>query len=117
MARKLVLAILGHRPRFAAMTLESEACEGSGCDGYLIARIDGHMEVLHYQSNAAGDWVYARDAVYKSRLGWMPASALQPPKQTTFYAWLKLLFEYGKIANAFETCEGSACDGYLVVGV
>ena len=84
-----------------------EACEGSGCDGYLVAHIDDQVEVLHYQSNAEGGWVYARDAIYKSRSGWMPASALQPPKQTRFYAWLKLLFEQGKIANVFEICQGS----------
>ena len=41
-----------------------ETCEGSECDGYLTARIDDQVEVLHYQSNAEADWVYARDAVY-----------------------------------------------------
>ena len=41
-----------------------ETCEGSECDGYLTARIDDQVELLHYQSNAEADWVYARDAVY-----------------------------------------------------
>ena len=94
-----------------------EACEGSGCDGYLVARIGDRVEVLHYESSAEGDWVYARNAVYKSRSGWMPASALQPPKQTRFYPWLKLLFEEGKIANVFETCQNSESDGYLVARI
>ena len=81
-----------------------ETCEGSACDGYLVARIGDQVEVLHYQCNAEGDWVYAHDAVYKSRPGWMPVSALQPPKQRRFYAWFKLLFEQRKIANVFERC-------------
>ena len=78
-----------------------EACEGSGCGGYLVAHIDDQVEVLHYQCNAEGGWVYARDA-NTTCSGWMPASALEPAKQTRFYDWLKLLFEQRKIANAFE---------------
>ena len=93
-----------------------EACEGSGCGGYLVAHIDDQVEVLHYQCNAEGGWVYARDA-NKSCSGWMPASALQPPKQTRFHAWLKLLFEQGKNANVFETCQSSGRDGYLVARI
>ena len=72
---------------------------------------------MHYQSNAEGDWVYARDADDKSRSGWMPASALQAPKQTRFHAWLKLLFEQSKMANVFETCQNSESDGYLVARI
>ena len=39
---------------------------------------------------ANGDWFYARHAVHQSRLGSMPASALEPPKLTRCHLWLKV---------------------------
>ena len=71
----------------------------------------------HDHHTKESDWSERGSAVYKSRSGWMPVSALQPPKQTRFYPWLKLLFEQGKIANVFETCQNSESDGYLVARI
>ena len=86
-----------------------EACEGSGCDGYLVARIGDRVEVLYYESSAEGDWVYARNAVHQSRLGWMPASALQPPKET----WLQL----GATVCTTKVLRPAAGRGYLCADV
>ena len=48
MTRKYLTVMLGQGKLAKAI----EACEGSGCDGYLVARISDQVEVLHYQSNA-----------------------------------------------------------------
>ena len=65
------------------------ACRSSGHDGYLALNIGDRVDVLHFESDSVGAWVFARDARHHGRRGWLSASCLKQPTRDV-RDWLRV---------------------------